>query len=109
MLLGPRRVFWKEEGYWRRVLGVKDVLARRKLVSDVLCPVCKEDKESVLHLIARCPFAQIVWRMSLLGVNIEFVLTDSMMDLWDNLLERWKGMREDKGVWAAVGAIIWKI
>lgn len=79
------------------------------MVSDVLCPKCKEDRESVLHLLVRCPFAQIMWHISPLGVNMESVPGDSTMDWWDSLLERWKGMREHKGIWAAVGAIIWKI
>lgn len=68
---------------FRDILPVKDALVRRHLANDVLCPLCKEDRESVVHLFVRCPFAQVVWRLSPLGVNMSTVLGE------DNMLERW--------------------
>lgn len=33
------------------ILPVNDVLVRRHLANDVLCPLCKEDRESVVCLL----------------------------------------------------------
>lgn len=89
---------------------MKDVLVKRNVVIDVLCPLCKGDRESAIHLLARCPFAQIMRRpLSPLGINMNTVQGDSVLGWWDNLLERWKGMKEHKETWAAVGSIIWQI
>ncbi|KAI8532838.1 hypothetical protein RHMOL_Rhmol11G0245600 [Rhododendron molle] len=79
------------------------------MVNDALCPLCSEDRESTIHLLARCSFAQIMWRLSPLGINMNSIQGDSVFDWWDNLLERWKGMKENKNVWAAVGYIVWRI
>lgn len=72
-----------------------------------MSPLCKGDKESAIHLLARSPFPQIVWRLSPLVINMKIAQGNSILGWWDNLLERWKGMKEhmqgDMGGGPAVG------
>lgn len=91
------------------IAPVNDVLVNRRIASDVLCPVCKSDRESVFHLLVQCPFAQVIWRISPLGLAVGLNQVDSLIRWWDSLLERWKGIKENKKIWAAVGTIIWRI
>ncbi|KAH7845389.1 hypothetical protein Vadar_001428 [Vaccinium darrowii] len=91
------------------IVPVNDVLVNRRISCDVLCPLCKSDRESTLHLLVQCPFAQVIWRISPLGLAVGINQGDLMISWWDSLLERWKGIKENKKIWAVVGTIIWRI
>ncbi|KAH7859981.1 hypothetical protein Vadar_007898 [Vaccinium darrowii] len=52
---------------------------------------------------------EVIWRISPLGLAVGLNQSDSMISWWDSLLERWKGVKENKKIWAVVGTIIWRI
>ena len=41
-------------------IGVKECLARRSVMEDVVCPICRREDESILHALRDCPWAQSV-------------------------------------------------
>ena len=58
-------------------IGVKECLARRSVMEDVVCPICRREDESILHALRDCPWSQSVWRQ--LGVqlrNLSFRLSN---------------------------------
>lgn len=67
------------------------------------------EEESVIHLFARCKFAQIVWHISPCHLDVGAIQGASLTEWWSNLLERWKGGKEDKSFWAAIGSIMWRL
>ena len=42
-------------------IPVKEVLAGRGINCDALCPLCREQNESILHLLRDCVFARNLW------------------------------------------------
>lgn len=47
-----------------RILPVREVLVRKGMVEDVLCPVCGLGRESLEHLFFECDAARRVGRAS---------------------------------------------
>lgn len=91
----------------RNIMAVKEVLFKLNLTTDPLCPVCNLKEESIIHLVARCNFAQMVWHISPFRLDMRSISGDSLMEWWECLLERWKGREESMEFWAAVGNIVW--
>jgi hypothetical protein len=49
---------------WRachNILPTRSNLAKRKVVEDSLCPCCKREPKTTLHVLWNCPAAQDVW------------------------------------------------
>lgn len=52
---------------WRachNLLPTKENLLRRKVVSDLMCPICKLEVETTFHILWGCPSASDVWGVS---------------------------------------------
>ena len=41
---------------------VRQVVATRGINCDPICPLCKSQEETILHLLRDCPFAATFWR-----------------------------------------------
>ena len=41
---------------------VKEVLAGRGINCDKLCPICREQNESIIHMLRDCVYACYLWR-----------------------------------------------
>ncbi|KAG6650561.1 hypothetical protein CIPAW_06G052300 [Carya illinoinensis] len=48
-------------GSLSNVLPTKDVLYRKNILKDNLCPICTREPESVIHALWSCPAARDVW------------------------------------------------
>ncbi|KAE9445980.1 hypothetical protein C3L33_22120, partial [Rhododendron williamsianum] len=72
------------------IVSVKEVLFKRKVAVEPLCPVCWEEPESLLHLFSRCKFAQSVWKFYPLGLDSVSVGGEDFRDWFTTLLARWK-------------------
>lgn len=72
------------------IIPVKDVLLKRRITTDALCPLCKEDRESVHHLLVQCPFAQVMWRISPLGLYVAVSQGGSLIS--------WRGGKESRSI-----------
>lgn len=83
-----KHLFWKA---LHNILPVKEVLYRRKIVADPICPVCLEESESFVHLVAHCKFAQFFWKSSPLQLDSGSIAGMDFCIWFANLLERWKG------------------
>lgn len=69
---------------WRCVhdsIGVKGCLVRRGVGTDDLCPICREEKETVLHALRDCPRARALWLQ--LGVR------NMNQDFWRSEPQEW--------------------
>ena len=42
---------------------VKDVLASRGIIEDKTCPLCKNQLETIEHLLRECDFARNFWHL----------------------------------------------
>ena len=47
-------LIWFQYQILYRILGVNDLLAKIKCHPDGMCSLCKEEKETVLHLFVQC-------------------------------------------------------
>ncbi|KAH7861063.1 hypothetical protein Vadar_021190 [Vaccinium darrowii] len=46
------------------IIPVKEVLFKRKITRDPICPMCLNESETLIHLFTQCKFAQVVWKSS---------------------------------------------
>ena len=79
----------------------RDVLAARGINCIRLCPVCKNQVESIDHLLRECLFAQFFW--SRMGVSHLFMArhTQSLEDwLYENSLRKWT--HQNHNPWSAI-------
>ncbi|GLT65131.1 hypothetical protein SLA2020_375810 [Shorea laevis] len=84
----PKKVRLAVWQAYRGVLPTKDNLHRRWIVTDLLCPVCGLEPESILHCFVHCPAARATWlgcplslRASELHVNSFAAFLDSMVSI----------------------------
>lgn len=52
---------------WRcasNAISVNSNLAKRRILVEIICPLCKGCDEIVVHLMFLCPFARVVWLLS---------------------------------------------
>lgn len=72
---------------------------------DNICPMCGNDVETLLHALVLCPFAQVVWKVSLLRLMFDMCMDNSIME-WVSCLalkytyESW---------WALFWSLLWGI
>ena len=60
---------------WRALKGVlptADNLRRRMIQVQSLCPVCVQDRESIHHLLGRCPIARECWLLTPIPIQGRF-------------------------------------
>ena len=60
---------------------MKGCLFKRGVGIDDLCPICQEEKESVLHALHDCPQVRAIWLQ--LGVR------NMNQDFWSSDLQEW--------------------
>ena len=51
------------------ILPTSENLARRKIIDDNTCGLCRQGAESVLHILWECGVAQDVWASSNIGLQ----------------------------------------
>ncbi|KAJ9186921.1 hypothetical protein P3X46_002438 [Hevea brasiliensis] len=55
---------------WRAcnvVLPTADLLKRKGVDLDVICRLCRQQDESIFHVMVQCPFARQCWEVSRIG------------------------------------------
>lgn len=57
-----------------RFIAVKEVLSRRNLEVNMMCPICGLEQETIEHLFFLCDSARRVWRASTWGWILQSVL-----------------------------------
>lgn len=91
------------------IVPTMEALYKKKICSGPLCPICQEEVESSIHLLARCQWVQQVWYFSPLCLDMRIIAGETVRDWWCSLLDKWKGESNPLNLWAAVGAIIWRV
>jgi hypothetical protein len=59
---------------WRVLHGIlplKDILVKRHIDTDAICPLCTLAREVILHMIIKCQGAVNIWRALGMGNTIE--------------------------------------
>ena len=62
-------------------IGVRSCLMRRGVCEEVMCPICQEVEESILHALRDCPWAKAIWN------HLGRVEVDQ--DFWSSELPDW--------------------
>ena len=73
------------------ILPISENLARRKIIKDSSCGLCKQDTESVLHILWECGVAQDVWASSKIGLQKRARSQVDMLQLFEDLLDKLSG------------------
>lgn len=55
-------------------------LARRNIQVEIVCPMCKEADETVIHAFFSCPFTRLFWASS--GLLASFYV-NTVTDIWE--------------------------
>jgi hypothetical protein len=87
-----------------------DRLWRKRLLHPVVCPLCDQEQETILHLLCSCSFARLFWHIIFSSLRMGHLTpareADSFVDWWDNVQRRVpKQIRKDihsliiLGVW----------
>jgi ribonuclease HI len=61
---------------WRILHGLiplKNILFKRHIGTDGICPICKSEEEDVLHMLFNCPEAELIWN----GLGITGVIQNA--------------------------------
>ncbi|KAL2894855.1 hypothetical protein RDABS01_010764 [Bienertia sinuspersici] len=72
---------------------------------DERCPMCGSYEESILHMLVRCPEAELIWHYSPLRLEFEQGCTSSFKGCVDIVLQHFK----DVGWWSLFWTIAWGI
>ncbi|XP_062075661.1 uncharacterized protein LOC133779761 [Humulus lupulus] len=99
---------------WREVSGclpTKSQLHLKDVAIDLYCPSCNVVMESIYHSLVRCSFAQEVWGILMLDVNVgDF----EVFDVWfEAILQRFDHPRVEKiatvywALWEARTNVVW--
>lgn len=89
---------------WRCVhnsIGLKGCLTRRGVGTDDLCPICQEEKESVLHALRDCLRVRTIW----LHMRVRY--TNQVF--WRCDLQEWLKMNGSRGSRAMYGKNQWSM
>ncbi|KAE8734219.1 hypothetical protein F3Y22_tig00000778pilonHSYRG00358 [Hibiscus syriacus] len=88
-------------------VAVRVELKRRGLqISDVLCPMCHDQDETVAHLFLTCPIASELWSKFLRLWNISTVMPQDP----SSILCSWSNLRNNSLIWRFIPAVIfWSI
>ncbi|KAH7845104.1 hypothetical protein Vadar_021447 [Vaccinium darrowii] len=93
----------------RPISAVEENLRQRGILSVEGCPLCGNSEESVLHLVAQCPFARAVWFSSPFQIDSQGLECSSFIHWWSALMQRGQGM-DNEVVWKSIVAyMVWGI
>ena len=84
----------------RRILTA-DNLRRRGIILVSWCCLCKEDGESVDHLLLHCAFAKELWDMVFAMFGIQCVMPKRVVDLFDCWQGKF-GQHRNVSIWRAI-------
>ncbi|GKV08912.1 hypothetical protein SLEP1_g20481 [Rubroshorea leprosula] len=78
-----RLLIWQA---YRGVLPTKDNLHRRRVETDLLCPVCGLEPESILHCFVYCLAARATWLGSPLSLRVSELHVDNFAAFIDGMI-----------------------
>ncbi|KAH7838104.1 hypothetical protein Vadar_022124 [Vaccinium darrowii] len=93
--------------YWEWV--VQENLKQRGVLSASGCPLCGDPEESVIHLVAKCPFARAVWFSSPMQIDSQVLECSSFIHWWSVLMQRGQGFQDVEGWKANIAYMVWGI
>ncbi|XP_028057000.1 uncharacterized protein LOC114260993 [Camellia sinensis] len=73
-----------------------------------LCYFCKEEEESVRHVLLHCPFVWNVWSSLLKWWGLQWVIPDSVAGLL-SWWESGKLKKRERKIWKIVPVALWSI
>ena len=80
-------------------IGVKGCLVRRGFGNDDLCPICQEDRESILHALRDCTRVRAIW----LQLGVSYI----NQSFWGNNLQEWLNVNGSRGSRVMYGRNHW--
>ncbi|KAH7863681.1 hypothetical protein Vadar_020669 [Vaccinium darrowii] len=89
--------------------NVQENLKVRGVLSASGCPLCGDPEESVIHLVAKCPFARAVWFSSPLQIDSQVLEYSSFIRWWSELMQRGQGFQDAAGWRANIAYLVWGI
>ena len=95
----PKIGFFAWEATWGKVLTL-DQLKRREMTFANICFLCKEDEETIDHLLIHCKSAKLLWNIFLSIVEANWVFPCSVL----HTLIAWQGVavsKKHKKIWMA--------
>ncbi|KAG6642613.1 uncharacterized protein LOC122276927 [Carya illinoinensis] len=87
-------------------LATKLNLFKKRIVDSLLCPVCQQEPESVMHALWSCNSVQDVWGVSLRKLQKGVVMENNFKELWTLLIADLES--EELVEFAATVYQIWK-
>ncbi|GLU03679.1 hypothetical protein SLE2022_208660 [Rubroshorea leprosula] len=81
----PKKVSLLMWSAYRNILPTKDNLHHRHVNVDLQCPMCGNEKESVLHCLLYCEIARAVWMGSPLGIRVSEFQVEDFAIFFDNI------------------------
>ncbi|KAL2899239.1 hypothetical protein RDABS01_024321 [Bienertia sinuspersici] len=86
-------------------IPVKSLLYGRGLSEDIICPMCGEEEESILHLLTKCHEVQRLWYTSPLRLNVADFESTSFKD-WVTTL---KAIYKESRWWDIFWSLCWGV
>ncbi|KAE8707901.1 hypothetical protein F3Y22_tig00110370pilonHSYRG00013 [Hibiscus syriacus] len=84
-------------------LAVRVELQKREVsMEDLLCPLCKKEKETIQHLFILCPVAWELWNRFIMIWDVSTVLPkDPMSLLWS-----WSVLMDSSSIWKFIPVVV---
>lgn len=60
-------------------IAAKSLLHVRGLTVDVVCPMCGEGEESIMHMLVKCKEVRLIWYASLLRLDVDDFTSNSFI------------------------------
>ncbi|KAH7843067.1 hypothetical protein Vadar_012290 [Vaccinium darrowii] len=93
----------------RPISAGEENLRKRGVLSPTGCPLCGNPEESVIHLVAQCPFARAVWFSSPMQIDSQALECSSFIHWWSALMQQGQGYT-DNAVWKSnMAYMVWGI
>lgn len=67
------------------MLGLKPELVERGIQTPDNCPVCREEQETIIHMLFECHHAKVIWFGSSLSLMVERQNANAFQDWWMNM------------------------
>ncbi|KAH7863159.1 hypothetical protein Vadar_014084 [Vaccinium darrowii] len=101
-----RHFLWK---CCHNAIPVQKNLRKRGVLSPIGCPLCGDAKESIIHLVAQCPFARAVWSSLPMQIDSQALECSSFIHWWSAFMHRGQGC-PDNAVWRSnMAYMVWGI